>query len=39
MLQRIGHKVCTEKFKFIIAPLIIGIATATLVFENSVNLY
>ena len=34
MLRRVGHTVCSNKFKFIIAPLIVAIATSGLIFEN-----
>jgi len=37
MFGQIGHKICSNKFKFIIAPIIVGVATSGLIFENLVN--
>lgn len=32
MLGRVGHAVCSNKFNYIIAPLIVGVASSGLVF-------
>lgn len=34
MLGQLGHAICTNKFKYIIAPAIVGVATSGLIFEN-----
>ncbi len=39
MLHQLRHKIFNNKFKYIIAPLIISIATAGLIFENIVLIY